>query len=141
MGLAKVKRGVLRVGLVSQNFHDVDFAALRPLAVKAFVCGHHPKGRKEALSFGNLKARLKAAVLKVALVHCVYAARSVLVAGLERLDYQAAVLDVSVFGRIVVALQFAVDPAGLVELKVPVIHIQRRAVKLVVPHKVACSID
>lgn len=56
-----VKRAVDRTGLFADVFHDVDFAALGPIA-RRDVTPQHPERGPHSLPCGDLDARFKAAV-------------------------------------------------------------------------------
>src|ERR1700761_1752221 len=56
-----VDRTVDEIGLLADVFHDVDLAALRPLNFLD-IGAEHPEGRPQALSAGNLNARLETSI-------------------------------------------------------------------------------
>ena len=97
-----MKRSVESVRLMSKNFHDVDFTALRPLTVETFVIRHHPECRQISLSRRNLKSGFDASICKRMFSLSIYASRSIGYASVvidffKRLNYKESVLDVGIF--------------------------------------------
>ena len=55
---------ICSICLISEHFHNVDFAAMRPrIGTEIIVGGHHPECRPCAFSFGQLNRSLEIAIL------------------------------------------------------------------------------
>ena len=68
MRLTVVDSGIRSCRIVTENFHDVDLAALGPLTVVALVLRHHPDSGPKTLSLWNSCAYYYLTVLEVCLV-------------------------------------------------------------------------
>ena len=122
--LTEMNGTVIGVRLVSQNFHDVDFTALRPLSVVALVKRHHPECGKESFSFGNFDSGFELSVFVIMLALCVNTSGIVgnfsVFLFLNRLNNQFAVFYISIFLTGNILLKFVVNPADFMGLIVPV---------------------
>ena len=137
--VAVVERAVHLVRLVTEEFHDVDLAAVRPAAV-AFVGGHHPDGGPDAFSFGQFGADVEPPIRPIALEPCANAGGGVIARAFgpgvmfpARFDEKKAVSHAGVVGDIV--LQFVVAAAARVHLKLPLRGVEGVAVEFVIPNK------
>lgn len=99
-------------------FHDVDLAAVRP-ASGVDVVTQHPKCRPDPLAVRDLDSRVKPSVGLAELVLSEQSCRTV-IAGyvvrpgkgfFERFNYQPAILDIRVCSAARVGFQFVVTPA------------------------------
>ena len=136
MGQAVVQRSVIRAGLVSQDLHNVDFPADRPLLPAFLVPRHQPERREEAFTLRDLQSGLKKSIGKFILSLSGDSPGIISLASVcqhlpDRADVKKTVPQEKDFFRIHIFLQLLIDPARFVQFHVPFASIQCFPVKII----------
>src|SRR3989442_12321433 len=130
---------------LSNIFHDVDLAAVRP-ASSTNIVTQHPERRPDALAVRDFDSRFKPSVGLAEFILGKQSCRSVVASYVIRagesflncFDYELATVLIRVYGSTRIVLKFVVAPAVAADIKGQFAGINRRAigaVELVAPNQ------